>query len=60
MTWSGHILPQIEQATLYETLVFQESGPGNWAYNGDSTINVSVASDTEVFDFALKSDDSAL
>jgi prepilin-type N-terminal cleavage/methylation domain-containing protein len=34
MTWSGHILPQIEQASLYETLIFQESGPGNWAYNG--------------------------
>ena len=32
-TWSTHVLPQIEQANLYETLVFQESGPGNWAYD---------------------------
>ncbi|WP_430453687.1 DUF1559 domain-containing protein [Rhodopirellula europaea] len=31
MTWSGHILPQIEQANLYQTLIFQESGLGNWA-----------------------------
>ncbi|PHQ36891.1 DUF1559 domain-containing protein [Rhodopirellula bahusiensis] len=30
MTWSGHILPQIEQANLYQTLIFQESGLGNW------------------------------
>ncbi len=29
-TWSAHILPQIEQGSLYETLVFQESGLGNW------------------------------
>ncbi|SMP75852.1 prepilin-type N-terminal cleavage/methylation domain-containing protein/prepilin-type processing-associated H-X9-DG domain-containing protein [Neorhodopirellula lusitana] len=29
-TWSAHILPQIEQASLYNTLVFQESGLGNW------------------------------
>ncbi|MCM2374988.1 DUF1559 domain-containing protein [Aporhodopirellula aestuarii] len=30
-TWSAHILPQIEQGSLYETLIFQESGLGNWA-----------------------------
>lgn len=28
--WSTMILPQIEQKNLYDTLVFQESGPGNW------------------------------
>ena len=28
--WSAMILPQIEQANLYQTFVFQESGPGNW------------------------------
>jgi prepilin-type N-terminal cleavage/methylation domain-containing protein len=28
--WSAMILPQIEQQSLYETLVFQESGPGQW------------------------------
>ncbi|QDT02349.1 hypothetical protein K227x_07250 [Rubripirellula lacrimiformis] len=31
--WSAHLLPQIEQGSLYDTLVFQESGPGNWAYD---------------------------
>ncbi len=34
MTWSGHILPQIEQANLYQTLIFQESGLGNWGADG--------------------------
>lgn len=28
--WSAMLLPQIEQAPLYSTLVWQESGPGNW------------------------------
>jgi hypothetical protein len=28
--WSAMILPQIEQANLYNTLVWQESGAGNW------------------------------
>lgn len=32
--WSAMILPQIEQGPLYDTLIFQESGPGNWAANG--------------------------
>ena len=32
-SWSTHILRQIEQGNLYETLIFQESGPGNWAYD---------------------------
>jgi prepilin-type N-terminal cleavage/methylation domain-containing protein/prepilin-type processing-associated H-X9-DG protein len=32
--WSAMILPQIEQAALYGTLVFQESGPGNWDSGG--------------------------
>ncbi len=30
MLWSGHILPYIEQSTIYNTLIFQESGLGNW------------------------------
>jgi prepilin-type N-terminal cleavage/methylation domain-containing protein len=32
--WSAMILPHIEQAPLYGTLVFQESGPGNWDSGG--------------------------
>lgn len=32
--WSTHILPQIEQGNIYDTLIFQESGPGNWDANG--------------------------
>ncbi len=32
--WSAMILPQIEQGPLYETLIFQESGPGNWDADG--------------------------
>ncbi len=30
MTWTGHILPEIDQGPLFNTLIFQESGPGNW------------------------------
>lgn len=32
--WSAMILPQIEQANLYNTLIWQESGAGNWSHNG--------------------------
>lgn len=32
--WHAMILPQIEQANLYETLIWQESGPGNWGADG--------------------------
>lgn len=32
--WSAMILPYIEQANLYQTFVFQESGAGNWNSNG--------------------------
>ncbi len=32
--WTAMILPQIEQANLYGTLVWQESGAGNWNSNG--------------------------
>ncbi len=31
MLWSGHILPYIEQSTLYNTLIFEENGLGNWS-----------------------------
>lgn len=30
MLWSGHVLPYMDQANIYNTLIFQESGPGNW------------------------------
>lgn len=32
--WSAMILPQIEQQNLYNTLIWQESGPGNWSADG--------------------------
>ncbi|MCA9058064.1 MAG: DUF1559 domain-containing protein, partial [Planctomycetaceae bacterium] len=32
--WSAMILPQIEQTNLYQTLIWQEGGPGNWDYDG--------------------------
>ncbi len=32
--WSAMILPQIEQANLYATLIWQEGGAGNWDANG--------------------------
>lgn len=32
--WSAMILPQIEQAPIYNTLIWQESGPGNWDADG--------------------------
>ncbi|QDU35736.1 Type II secretion system protein G precursor [Maioricimonas rarisocia] len=32
--WTAMILPQIEQAPLYNTLIWQESGPGNWDADG--------------------------
>lgn len=28
--WHAMILPQIEQTSLYNTLIWQETGPGNW------------------------------
>jgi prepilin-type processing-associated H-X9-DG protein len=30
--WSAYILPFVEQQNLFDTLVFQESGPGQWAH----------------------------
>jgi prepilin-type N-terminal cleavage/methylation domain-containing protein len=33
-TWSAFILPQIEQAPMYNTLIFQETGQGNWNSGG--------------------------
>lgn len=32
--WSAMILPQVEQTNLYNTLIWQESGPGNWNSDG--------------------------
>jgi len=29
-SWHAMLLPYIEQEALYRTLIFQESGPGNW------------------------------
>ncbi len=39
--WSAMILPQIEQAPLYNSLIWQESGPGNW--NADGSPNETAA-----------------
>ncbi|MFM7039926.1 MAG: DUF1559 domain-containing protein [Planctomycetaceae bacterium] len=32
--WTAMILPQIEQQNLYATLIWQETGPGNWDWVG--------------------------
>lgn len=32
--WSAMIYPQLEQNNIYNTLIFQESGPGNWDADG--------------------------
>ncbi len=32
--WSAMLLPQIEQGNIYKTLIFQESGAGNWDSDG--------------------------
>ncbi|MBI1312313.1 DUF1559 domain-containing protein [bacterium] len=37
-SWTTFLLPGIDQAPLYETLYFQESGPGNWAANGANEV----------------------
>ncbi len=34
--WSAMILPQIEQGPLFDTLLFQEDGAGNWFTNGST------------------------
>lgn len=36
--WSAMILPYIEQNNLYSTLIFQESGPGNWLSGSANTV----------------------
>ena len=35
-SWTAHILPQLEEGNLYNTLVFQEFGHGNWDVNGSA------------------------
>ena len=32
--WTAHLLPGLDQAALYDTLIFQESGAGNWDADG--------------------------
>ncbi|HIM30807.1 MAG TPA: DUF1559 domain-containing protein [Planctomycetes bacterium] len=32
--WSTMVLPFVEESALYDSLIFQESGPGNWNFNG--------------------------
>ena len=32
--WTAHLLPFLEQQALYDSLLFQESGRGNWTQNG--------------------------
>jgi prepilin-type N-terminal cleavage/methylation domain-containing protein len=34
MLWTAPILPQIEQGALYDTLILQEGGAGNWDHDG--------------------------
>lgn len=29
--WTLHILPYLELGNIYDTIIFQESGPGNWS-----------------------------
>ncbi len=36
--WSTMILPFVEQRTVYDTLIFQESGPGNWDSGSANTV----------------------
>ena len=35
--WQGPLLPYIEQGSLYDTLIFEESGPGNWSSGSANT-----------------------
>lgn len=35
--WNSAILPYLEQSTLYDSLLFQEDGPGNWEAGGANT-----------------------
>lgn len=46
--WSAMILPQIEQANLYSTLIWQEGGAGNWNANG-SPNEVAAGTSLNVF-----------
>ncbi len=32
--WSAPLLPYVEERALYDTLIWQEGGPGNWNANG--------------------------
>ncbi|MBI1249680.1 DUF1559 domain-containing protein [bacterium] len=34
MLWTASILPQLEQNNIYDTLIFTESGAGNWNHDG--------------------------
>ena len=40
--WSAMILPAIEQGNLYDTLIFQESGDGNWDSGSANTTAAST------------------
>jgi prepilin-type N-terminal cleavage/methylation domain-containing protein len=35
--WNAMILPFLEQSTLFDTILFQEDGPGNWEAGGANT-----------------------
>lgn len=35
--WNAMVLPFLEQSTLFDTLLFQEDGPGNWEAGGANT-----------------------
>jgi len=49
--WSAMVLPYMEQTNLYNTLIFRESGPGNW----DSGSANTVACETVVSTFRCPS-----
>ena len=36
--WSAMILPQIDNEPLYDSLIFRESGPGNWRSGSANTV----------------------
>jgi prepilin-type N-terminal cleavage/methylation domain-containing protein/prepilin-type processing-associated H-X9-DG protein len=40
--WSAMLLPFIEQRTVYDTLIFQEFGPGNWDSGSANTVACGV------------------
>jgi prepilin-type N-terminal cleavage/methylation domain-containing protein len=44
--WSGMLLQFVEQKPLYDTLIFQEGGPGNWDSGSANTVACGVVIQT--------------